>query len=90
MNQILVAELLAEDALLVEIAAELKLAVDSGDPVKIEKVATRQLKHQNLRNLIIAEMSKPELALYELQRDHSSSALLSAVRSSDGPFRRSQ
>ncbi len=76
MNQILVAELLAEDALLKEIADELTAAVASGNAARIQAAETQQLKHNNLRRLILSEMSKLELELYELQRDHGIAAIL--------------
>jgi hypothetical protein len=79
MNHMLVAELLAEDAMLKEIAQELHDATVSGDPAAVEKAETLQLKHSNMRNLILSEMSKTELALYELQRDHSPSTSVSAT-----------
>ena len=76
MNQILVAELLAEDALLKEIADELTAAVATGNAERIQAAETMQLKHNNLRRLILSEMSKLELELYEMQRDHGIAAIL--------------
>ena len=76
MNQILVAELLAEDALLKEIADELAAAMAAGNTEQIQAAETMQLKHNNLRRLILSEMSKLELELYEMQRDHGIAALL--------------
>ena len=76
MNQILVAELLAEDALLKEIADEFHAAMASGDSEKVQAAETMQLKHNNLRKLILSEMSKLELELYEMQRDHGIAAIL--------------
>ena len=71
MNHVIVAELLAEDALLEDLQAELARIRTVGDGAAIQKAETKLLKHTNLRNLIIAEMDKPELALYELQREHT-------------------
>lgn len=76
MNQILVAELLAEDALLKEIADELAAALASGNAEQVQTAETMQLKHNNLRKLILSEMSKLELELYEMQRDHGIAAIL--------------
>jgi hypothetical protein len=75
MNHVIVAELLAEDALLIDLARELERIRPAGDLTAIQKTETKLLKHSNLRNLIIAEMEKAELALYELQRDHSTDEL---------------
>jgi hypothetical protein len=71
MNHILVAELLVEDARLREIELSLKAARDAGDAAAIQECETQWLKRNNMRNLIIAEMDRSEVELYELQRDHS-------------------
>ena len=78
MNQLIVAELLAEDALLAELRSELEQARESGIPDEILNAETKVLKRTNMRNLILAEMDKAELALYELQRDTSMISILPA------------
>ena len=71
MNHVLVAELLAEDALLIEIIEQMERALAAGDTATVEKFETQRLKHTNLRNLILSEMENPEIQLYEMQRDHN-------------------
>ena len=71
MNHILVAELLVEDAKLRDIEKKLKAARDAADAEAVKDCETQWLKRNNMRNLIIAEMDRSEVELYELQRDHS-------------------
>ena len=71
MNHVIVAELLAEDALLKEIVEQMEQALADGDAPAVQKFETQRLKHTNLRNLILSEMDNPEIQLYEMQRDHN-------------------
>ena len=71
LNHILVAELLVEDARLREVEQKLRDALDAADEQRVDDLQTQLLKRNNMRNLIIAEMSASELHLYELQREQS-------------------
>lgn len=71
LNHILVAELLVEDARLREVEHKLSDARHAGDEKLIDELQTQWLKRNNMRNLIIGEMSPSEVELYELQREHA-------------------
>jgi hypothetical protein len=77
MNHILVAEILVEDATLREVEEKLRVAKEAGDAEAIAKAETLWLKHSNLRNLILCEMDRTEIALYEMQREHIQNGRLS-------------
>jgi hypothetical protein len=70
MNHLLVAELLVEDAKLKDAAEALERARLEGDASVIRKAEAQWMKHNNLRNLILAEMDSSDVELYELQREH--------------------
>ena len=77
MNHILVAELLVEDAKLKEIEAALHEARESNNEAAIEMAETLWLKHRNLRNLILCEMDRTEIQLYEMQCEQMRNGRLS-------------
>ena len=77
MNHILVAEILVEDATLRELEEKLRIAKESNDAEVAQNVETQWLKHVNLRNLILSEMDRTEIALYEMQREHVQNGRLS-------------
>jgi hypothetical protein len=79
MNHILVAEILVEDATLREVEENLRVAKEANDTEAIQKAETMWLKHSNLRNLILSEMDRTEVALYEMQREHIQNGRLSSA-----------
>lgn len=80
MNHMLVAELLVEEAKLRDIAAERLVAKNCHDDDSVQKAELLWLKHNNMRDLIWAEMGNAERELYQLLLDHAS-GLRPAVKS---------
>ncbi|HYF48934.1 MAG TPA: hypothetical protein VEJ63_05995 [Planctomycetota bacterium] len=70
LNHILVAELLVEDAKLREVEEKLRAALHDGDENLVGELQVQILKRNNMRKLILGEMSERELELYKLQREH--------------------